>query len=154
MKINNLEFKINNKKYKIIHLDMLIWKFPSEFELKKQLFNLSRHKSVKYKKIKSTKSFQYFVLFDKKSLSKNLFSLKYDFLIPIQSIIFFFVKEKTPGRYYIKTPLNTYEVLKDVDFITSLKPVEEKEDFEITESDIQKYMKNEFKGEENDFIRI
>ncbi|MGM0640820.1 MAG: hypothetical protein ACQESN_05310 [Thermotogota bacterium] len=151
---NKFEFKIKNKKYKVEHIDMLIWKFPSEFELKKQLFNLSRHKSVKYKKIKSTKSFQYYTLFSKKSLYKNFLSMKYDYFIPIQSIIIFFIKDKAPGRYYVKTPFNIYEVLKDVDFITSLKPVEEKENFEITESDIKKYMTKNFKGEENDFIRI
>ena len=154
MKKNNLDFKIKNKKYKVIHIDMLIWKFPSEFELKKQLFNLSKHKDVKYKKIKSTNSFQYFALFDKKSYYKPLRSLKYDYFIPIQSIIIFFTKDKTPGRYHIKTPLNTYEVLKDVDFITSLKPVEEKEDIEITIDDINNYMKKDFKDEENDYIRI
>jgi hypothetical protein len=54
----------------------------------------------------------------------------------------------------VKTPFNSYEVLKDVDFITSLKPVEEEENMEINQSDIDDYMKRLFKGEENDFIRI
>jgi hypothetical protein len=152
--IENFEYKLNNKKYKISHFDMLIWKFPSEFELKKQLFRLSKNKKVKYKKVKSTNNFQYFVLYDKKSYNKTIFNIKYDFLVPIQSLFPYFLKDKSPGRYVVKTPFNSYEVLKDVDFITSLKPVEEEENMEINQSDIDDYMKRLFKGEENDFIRI
>lgn len=149
-----IEIKLKNKKYKITHIDMLVWKFPSEFELKKQLYSISRHNKVKYKKIKSTQIFQYYALFDKKSYYKNFITMKFDYIIPVQSLLSFFLKDKSPGRYYIKTPFNTYEYLKDVDFFTSLKPVNEKEDIEIKEEEIIKFMKKDFKGEENDFIRI
>lgn len=143
-----------HKKYKIIHFDMLLWKFPSEFELKKQLFKLSKDKKLKYKKVKSTKFFEYFVLIDKNFYSKIKFNILYDFFIPVQSLFPYFLKDKSPGRYVVKTPFNSYEVLKDIDFITSLKIVEEEADIRIEKEDLDVYMNKYFNGEENDFIRI
>ncbi|MDK2946712.1 hypothetical protein SAMN04488588_1768 [Geotoga petraea] len=147
-------YMVKRKKYKISHVDMLLWKFPSEFELKKQLFRLSKDKKIKYKKVKSTRSFQYFVLIDKGFYNKILFNIRYDFLIPVQTLFPHFLKGKNPGRYVVKTPFCSYEVLKDVDFITSLKPVEEDEDINILKEDLDDYMNKHFGREENDFIRI